>query len=520
MSLKKTQVFFLTFILICTCFVLGFNYAKSEASGEWYELQSIATHNEVGWNYVRIPAICTFADGTLMVAFEARQGSDGSPSDIYYVKSTNDGDSWSNPVHWIDGDGDGVVNPAFLRDGNRMFFTYTIQPRWYDFFDDEQYNYLRYSDDNGSTWSSDIEITSLNPSWVDSGNSGPGGDGHSFIQPGGLVLSNGTLMLPAFGWNCTDTRDYGFSLVSYPGDDPTTLGGWQAASGVIGQSAQQDQNEVTYALLDNGSLYSISRERRFVSYPASSPYTTVDNVSPWKAWSEDSGQSWSDPVHWDYYGKTNCRADITTYSSNINYECYSAGNPIFHDKSRILMTHVNDTTRPGNHDMFWSYDNCDSWDSKTITGGSTGSPTGHYSDIGVLQNGSICFVYEDGSYHTIYVIRLNLEWLTDGEDYYSIDVRGDGFQTIQTLQNNSVTNDVIYSFNWSRNTKASYYRLQIANDSDFTDVWFDESVNSTLFTGNCTEYANYVEFTLPSSYRSNRYGAYYFRYCDVTYYEG
>jgi len=532
MNIKKLKIITVSFLLLTICFFVTNMSVKSDGPGsEWYTTQVIATKAEIGWNTVRIPAICTFADGGLMVAFEARVGSDGSESDIYYVKSSDNGDTWGNPVQWIGSHPDvqggnddvGVVNPAFLRDGNRMYFTYTIQPTWYDFYDDEQYNFLRYSDDNGSSWSDDLTITSLNPSWVDSGTSGPGGEGHSFIQPGGLVLPNGTLMLPAFGWNCTDTRDYGFSLVSYPGDDPTTLGGWHVADGVIGQSVPQDQNEVTYAICDNGTLYSIARERRFTSYPASPPYTTVDNVSPWTAWSEDYSESWSDPRHWDYYGKTNCRADITTFSSNVMYDCYSAGNPIFHDKSRILMAQVNDTTRPSNHDISWSYDGGQTWDSKTVTGGSTGTQVGHYSDIGVLQNGTICFVAEDGTpgdYQEIYIVRFNLEWLTDSNDYFGSDVQnGDpphvgGFNSIQGLTNNSVTNSVIYNFNWSKNDSANYYRLQMANDSTFTDVWFDERINSTTFPGDYVETGDYIEFTLPSAYRKTWNQDYYFRYAD------
>jgi hypothetical protein len=106
--------------------------------------------------------------------------------------------------------------------------------------------------------------------------------------------------------------------------------------------------------------------------------------------------------------------------------------------------------------------------------------------------------------------------------YYCIADPGgyEGFFSINSGENNSVVSDEIYDFNWTKNDTATYYRLQIANDSAFTDIWFNETINATTFPGNYTEQGNYIEFTLPTSYRQTWNKDYYFRYKSGYYYTG
>ena len=95
------------------------------------------------------------------------------------------------------------------------------------------------------------------------------------------------------------------------------------------------------------------------------------------------------------------------------------------------------------------------------------------------------------------------------------------FQSINNQANNTVTIDVITDFNWTKTEGASYYQLQIANDSGFTDVFVNlTDVNVTNYPGNYTETGGYVEFTLPESYRRQWYQGYYFRIRSFSYYTG
>jgi hypothetical protein len=115
--------------------------------------------------------------------------------------------------------------------------------------------------------------------------------------------------------------------------------------------------------------------------------------------------------------------------------------------------------------------------------------------------------------------KLNFSWtgVGSGELYsYSIDSgnRSDtlSFQSINNQANNTVTYDIITDFNWTKTEGASYYQLQIANDSGFTDVFVNlTDINIYNYPANYVETTDSVEFTLPEAYRKTWYGEYYFR---------
>ena len=59
-----------------------------------------------------------------------------------------------------------------------------------------------------------------------------------------------------------------------------------------------------------------------------------------------------------------------------------------------------------------SYDECRSWPvAKVVYAGSSA-----YSDLGRNQAGEILLAFEKDGYSQISLIRVNLEWLTDGGD--------------------------------------------------------------------------------------------------------
>jgi len=103
----------------------------------------------------------------------------------------------------------------------------------------------------------------------------------------------------------------------------------------------------------------------------------------------------------------------------------------------------------------------------------------------------------------------------------SVDTRSfEGFVSINNQDNNTVTGEQITRFNWTKNDSTLYYRLQIANDSSFTDIWFNETINATTFPTNYSEKGDYIEFILPDEYRVNWNKNYYFRYRSEEYFTG
>jgi hypothetical protein len=88
---------------------------------------------------------------------------------------------------------------------------------------------------------------------------------------------------------------------------------------------------------------------------------------------------------------------------------------------------------------------------------------------------------------------------------------------INSLTNGSITLVNLYLFNWTKIENASYYNLQIANDSTFTDVFLNlTNISITNYPGNYTESTDYVEFTLPEEYRKEWFKKYYIRVRSFT----
>lgn len=114
------------------------------------------------------------------------------------------------------------------------------------------------------------------------------------------------------------------------------------------------------------------------------------------------------------------------------------------------------------------------------------------------------------AYTTVYGVLD--ESSDDGDDI--------SFNYINGQMNNTISYSVISSFNWTKVANTTYYQLQVANDSAFTDVFLNLSVNATNFPGNYTEGDDYVLFTLPEEYRKTWDGDYYFRVRSVRWYDG
>ena len=178
-----------------------------------------------GYVMIRIPAIVHAANGDLLAFAEGR--ADGTPAgnngnnDLLLKRSTDDGQTWG-ALQIIDDDfGWTMGNPGPVVD---MLDPVNPGRIWLPYSKENSEMFVRYSDDNGATWSARTNITSSvkDPSWrLDSA-----GPGHSIQLERGA--NAGRLVVP--GWH---------SLLA----DPTLYGSHIMYSDDHGQSWQLGASE-------------------------------------------------------------------------------------------------------------------------------------------------------------------------------------------------------------------------------------------------------------------------------------
>jgi sialidase-1 len=166
------------------------------------------THTDVfragteGYSSFRIPAIVTAPDGSLVAFAEGRKQNAGDPGagdiDLVYKRSTDHGASWS-PLAVLDDPGDrwAASNPTPVTDRERKRI-WIVFNRWEPGMGTERsqpgtsnnQTWIRYSDDNGKTWSPPRDITRSArdfDTW-----------GAMFVGPGGAIQTRtGRLIVPA-----------------------------------------------------------------------------------------------------------------------------------------------------------------------------------------------------------------------------------------------------------------------------------------------------------------------------------
>jgi sialidase-1 len=172
------------------------------------------THTDVfragedGYHTYRIPAIVTAADGSLVAFAEARKENRSDPGggdiDLAAKRSTDNGTTWSK-MQVVDDPGEkwGASNPTPVLDrtNKRLWIAYN---RWEPgkgtdnsrTGTTDNQTWLRWSDDNGQTWSAPRDITHAARDF-DNWRS-------MFLGPGGAIQTrSGRLVLPAAA--CPDT---------------------------------------------------------------------------------------------------------------------------------------------------------------------------------------------------------------------------------------------------------------------------------------------------------------------------
>lgn len=342
---------------------------------------TVYDRGEGGYYGFRIPAIVQAQDGTILAFAEARKNSlsDNGDIDLVVKRSTDGGLTWS-PLQVISNNGtEESGNPAPVVDQNTGNI---LIP----FVDDRQSPHVSVSTDNGLTWSSPVDISSMaKPATWNGYYFGP----NHAIQllrgehAGRIVLPNnhGLAGVPL------EPAGREVSLI-YSDDGGTT---WKVGGTLVNPTAGIGPNESCVTELVDGTLYVNARNQGSVSRHRLIGY------------SEDAGLSFTGQAEFEYD-----LVDPQVQASVVRYSAEDMGD----QRNRLLF--ANPKTQDSRTRLFVrsSFDESQSWDDgKMIHRGAAA-----YSDLVTLNDKKIGVLYEWGDttrYEEIRFATFTEQWLDD-----------------------------------------------------------------------------------------------------------
>lgn len=347
-----------------------------------FESTDLATAGD-GAHTWRIPALEVLDDGTLIAAYDRRtENASDLPGDLDVMvrRSSDQGRTWTDPQVVVDyDDGVGAGDPSLLvdRETGRIFLFHAHGPDGVGFFNSSDGNSndsdsilhtdYSYSDDGGRTWQTRrITEDVKDPAWFG-----------IFASSGtGIQMSDGRLVQQY----AYDSGDGIYAVSVYSDDHGQT---WRAGEPV---GPGMDENK-TVELAD-GRLMLNSRTPE-------GPYRLV-------AYSEDGGQTYSDPV------PDHALVDPTNNAALIRYDADAA--PGTAEADQLLFTNTAHANSRENLTVRMSCDNGGSWPvSKVIDSGAAA-----YSTIVALGDDEFGVLYERGNVEHITFARFNADWLGEG----------------------------------------------------------------------------------------------------------
>lgn len=353
----------------------------------------ILTHVDVftsgteGYHTFRIPAIETAPDGTLIALAEARKynsadpGFHGNDIDLVSKRSTDGGKTWSK-LRVVDDPGDrwAACNPATTVDrttGRVWLFNVRTKPGCSSYTSrpgtDDAQTWVRYSADNGATWSEPVDVTRVArdfDNW-----------GCSDFGPGGAIQDQtGRLIAPVS--KATGRKDASGKPVGGP---------W---NGLVIFSEDHGETFQRGGLLPGGEwcseaqLVELADGRILIDCRQMSGSTR--NV----ATSSDGGQTWSRPRPGAPVTRVACAIERLTLKS--------AGD----DRNRIIWTGPKGPGR-ANLVVRVSYDEGETFPIERMIAEEPAA----YSDLTVLKDKTAGVLWERAGYKYITFTRFNLKFL-------------------------------------------------------------------------------------------------------------
>lgn len=346
------------------------------------ESTDVYVSGQDGYHCFRIPGIECTPDGTLLAFAEARKntcddpGGENNDIDLVLKRSNDQGQTWT-PMEIIEDPGEnwsaanaatcvdkmtGKVWVLYLRTKPGRN-THSSRPGT----DDAQI-LARSSEDQGSTWSQPIDLTSASrdmsdPEWAT-----------TVVGPGGMIQdSKGRLVAAAWKWKPWG----GFAIFS---DDHGKT--WQRGQAVPGNRGG-DENQLVE--LTSGHLLMDFRQS--------------EGPHRWISQSEDGGRTWSEPRP----GLT-----VTPVCCSIERLSLKSGGS---DKDRILWTGPSGPKRNRLVARISSDEGLTFPEEYLIADGPAA-----YSDLTILKDKSAGVLWERDDYKYITFTRLPLEFFSEPQD--------------------------------------------------------------------------------------------------------
>ncbi len=383
-----------------------------------------------GYHTFRIPALVTSPSGTVVAAADGRLvNSADVPGRIDCVvrRSLDLGATWGPPIVVSDYGSDTADTDAYPVTGSTNLQTRTSASDpallvdrtngriWVLYDNGSPYNYagfgrtikleMRYSDDDGATWSQRVDVEAANPglrplaaeAYVFDGVTHTYGTGEFIAGPGnGIQLEYGPragrLIFPVYWY-----RNNNCSLFIYSDDHGQT---WKRGA-ICGRGT----GEIQMAELPDGRLLASMRPSG-----AAAGYR-------WFSRSLDGGDTWGPMFRFDATDAhpvpdPACQGNVfrLTWATN--------------GRSRLVHANADSTSSRTRMTVRLSYDDGDSWTlSKLIYAGSSA-----YSSLTRLPTGDVGLLFERDNYTAIDFARLPLEYLAGGTDRLSAYTRWSGTQ--------------------------------------------------------------------------------------------
>jgi sialidase-1 len=296
-----------------------------------------------GYHTFKIPTMITAPNGTILAFAEGRVSNqeDWDKMDMVLRKSYDGGTTWT-PLEVIVEDGDKTIgNTCPVVDSSTGFI-------WVIFCKENDRCFKMHSEDNGTTWSTPIEITDSvkldNWGWYATG------------PTHGIQLEDGTLVIPAD--HIEDRKMSAHVILSK--DHGNT---WELGGSIPGGE------EASIVELKNNDLY-----------------INIRSVQPGyrlTAFSKDKGKTW-----------TNISLDYSLPDPACQGNLIEMGNPNSPGESIYLFSNAADSLHREKMTVRISYDECNTWnESKILYSGMTS-----YSDLSVVNpmNNTIGCLFERG----------------------------------------------------------------------------------------------------------------------------
>ncbi|WZL79768.1 sialidase family protein [Eubacteriales bacterium mix99] len=390
---------------------------------------SLTRYNEGPYPYYRIPGMVVTAKGTILTYFETRMGgSDWQTRGVGYRRSEDGGQTWSSIDMLAERTTNTAVNnPVMIaaRDG-RIYFLWQ---------EDYHRGFLQYSDDDGISFHSLVEITEYLEQFYTK--YGYRWDVFAFGPGHGIELKSGTLLVPVWmanGGKRVHHPSVVSTIVSHDSGKTWEVGeiiGPRDLSGnnskvvlkkdkdsdcerfhdeVPSPDSLRNPNETSAVQLDDGSVLLNIRHEGKTHYRAIS-------VSP------NGLTDFSEPIYDRQLPDPICCGSITRSGKPVSGQCHA----IAFSNCAVRPCRENNYSRVrARLTLRLSLDNCQTWNFSRLLEERAG-----YSDIAFSNDGKwlYCF-YEhdvDGELYTqpryLTFARVNLEWLTDGETNSEIMTR-------------------------------------------------------------------------------------------------